>query len=70
LLSATLGEGLLAGFPTLAVLLLMNLSLAGIALSILISILTQLRRQRSASVFHTQFRVVKVYKDHTIQLDS
>jgi glycosyltransferase involved in cell wall biosynthesis len=70
LLSATLGEGLLAGFPTLAVLLLMNLSLAGIALSILISILTQLRRQRRASVFHTQCRVVKDCKDHTIQLDS
>ena len=53
-LRSTFGEGLLPGFPTVAVILLANLSLAGIALSISISILTELRRQRRPSIFQTQ----------------
>ena len=53
-LRSTFGEGLLPGFPTVAVILLVNLSLAGIALSISISILTELRRQRRPSIFQTQ----------------
>ena len=55
-LRSTFGEGLLPGFPTVAVILLVNLSLAGIALSVSISILTELRRQRRPSIFQTQRR--------------
>lgn len=55
-LRSTFGEGLLPGFPTVAVILLINVSVAGIALSISISILTELRRQRRPSIFHTQRR--------------
>ena len=55
-LLSTFGEGLLPGFPTVAVILLVNLSLAGIALSVSISILTELRRQRRPSIFQTQRR--------------
>ena len=55
-LRSTFGEGLLPGFPTVATLILMNLSLAGIALSISISILTELRHQRRPSIFQAQRR--------------
>ena len=55
-LRSTFGEGLLPGFPTVAVILLVNLSLTGIALSVSISILTELRRQRRPSIFQTQRR--------------
>ena len=55
-LRSTFGEGLLPGFPTVAVILLVNLSLAGIALSVSISIVTELRRQRRPSIFQTQRR--------------
>ncbi len=55
-LRSTFGEELLPGFPTVAVILLANLSLAGIALSISISILTEIRRQRRPSIFQAQRR--------------
>lgn len=58
-LRSTFGEGLLPGFPTVVLILFMNLSLAGIVLSISISILTELRSQRRANIFHTQRRIMK-----------
>lgn len=53
-LRSVIGEGLLPGFPTVAVILLMNLAIAGIALSISISMLTEIRHQRRSSIFQVQ----------------
>ncbi len=55
-LRSTFGDELLPGFPTVAAILFVNLSLAGMTLSISISILTELRRQRRPSIFQTQRR--------------
>jgi hypothetical protein len=65
-LRSTFGEALLPGFPTVAVILLVNLSLAGIALSISISILIELRRRDVQVIFQTQRRIVKNCDDHAI----
>lgn len=53
-LRSTFGEELLPGFPTLAVILLVNLSFAGVTLSLAISILIELHGQRRTSTFQTQ----------------